>query len=279
MSRWIRVQTSIFDHEIFAAEPLTEREAWLWLISRAAWKDTVHRIGASIVSVKAGSTFVTVREMQAAWRWASTRRVHRFLELLSSQNMIETSSETGKTCVTICNYAKYQNAEAASETPHDGALKQKRNIKDTNTPDTNTSSLRSEERTPVKPTPRAELLAILDEDHADAVVDHRQRARKPLTVHAARLLAEKFSRCADPNAAADAMVANGWQGFEPEWMENRQRTINRRQDPPLPPQKSAFRLHQEACARELDKIIKRDIRYDERPDNVVDLTAADYRVR
>jgi hypothetical protein len=27
MSRWIRVQTAIFDHELFQAEPLTEREA------------------------------------------------------------------------------------------------------------------------------------------------------------------------------------------------------------------------------------------------------------
>lgn len=279
MSRWIRVQTSIFDHEVFAAEPFSEREAWLWLISKAAWKDTVHRIGASVMPVPAGSLFVTIREMQAAWKWTSTRRVHQFLELLSSQNMIETSSETGKTLVTVCNYSKYQNAETHSETTEGAEAKQKRNTKDTSTPDNNTSSLRSEERAPAKPTPRGELLAVLDGDHADAVIDHRQRARKPLTVHAAKLLAEKFSRCADPNAAADAMIANGWQGFEPEWMENRQRTINRGQDPPLPSQKSAFRLHQEACARELDKIINRDIRYDERPDNVVDLTAADYRVR
>ncbi|WP_323131020.1 hypothetical protein [Sinorhizobium medicae] len=117
MSRWIRVQTSIFDHEVFAAEPFSEREAWLWLISKAAWKDTVHRIGASVMPVPAGSLFVTIREMQAAWKWTSTRRVHQFLELLSSQNMIETCSETGKTLVTVCNYSKYQNVETHSETP------------------------------------------------------------------------------------------------------------------------------------------------------------------
>lgn len=222
MSRWIRVQTSIFDHDVFATEPLTEREAWLWLISRAAWKDTVHRIGASVAIVKAGSMFITIREMQVAWRWASTRRVHRFLELLSNQNMIETSSETGKTCVTICNYAKYQNVEAISETPHDGALKQKRNTKDTSKPDTKTSSLRSEELAPAKPTPRGELLAVLDEDHADAVLDHRQRLRKPLTARAAQMLAKDLSRCPDPNAAADEMLVAGWLSVKPEWLENRQ---------------------------------------------------------
>jgi|GEM_PF-1733679 len=145
MSRWIRVQTSIFGHEVFAAEPFSEREAWLWLISKAAWKDTVHRVGAAVLPVPTGSLFVTVREMQSAWKWTSTRRVHQFLELLSSQNMIETRTETGKTHVTVCNYSKYQNAETHSETPTPTEPKQVRNTKDTSIPDTSIkSSLRSD---------------------------------------------------------------------------------------------------------------------------------------
>lgn len=67
-------------------------------------------------------------------------------------------------------------------------------------------------------TPRAALEAVLDADRAGAVIEHRQRIRKPLTGHAAKLLAGKFAQCPDPNAAADTMVGNGWQGFEPEWM-------------------------------------------------------------
>ena len=82
----------------------------------------------------------------------------------------------------------------------------------------NPSSLRSEG----KRTPRSELLAVLDADRADAVIEHRQRIRKPLTAHAAKLLAGKFARCPNPNEAADAMIANGWQGFEPEWMDRQQ---------------------------------------------------------
>lgn len=69
-----------------------------------------------------------------------------------------------------------------------------------------------------KDTPRAALEAVLDETHAAAVVEHRQRIRKPLTAYAAAKLADKFAQCADPNAAADKMIGNGWQGFEPEWM-------------------------------------------------------------
>lgn len=70
-----------------------------------------------------------------------------------------------------------------------------------------------------KPTPRSELLAVLSQVQADAVVAHRQRIGKPMTPHAAHLLAAKFAKCPNPDEAADAMVANGWQGFEPHWMD------------------------------------------------------------
>ncbi len=45
MSRWIRVSTSIFDHDLFSEQAFTEREAWLWLVAKAAWKPTRHRVG------------------------------------------------------------------------------------------------------------------------------------------------------------------------------------------------------------------------------------------
>ena len=69
-----------------------------------------------------------------------------------------------------------------------------------------------------KRTPTDELATVLDRAHAEAVVAHRKAMRKPLTPHAARLLAEKFAKAADPNAGADTMIASGWQGFEPAWM-------------------------------------------------------------
>jgi hypothetical protein len=67
----------------------------------------------------------------------------------------------------------------------------------------------------------AELTAVLDQPHAEAVLAHRRSMRKALSPHAARLLAARFARCAEPNAAADTMIANGWQGFDPAWLEPR----------------------------------------------------------
>lgn len=78
-------------------------------------------------------------------------------------------------------------------------------------------------------TPRAELETVLDAKRAQAIVSHRKRINKALTPYAAQLLARKFAKAADPNAAADAMIANGWQGFEPEWLESR---INQRANSP-----------------------------------------------
>lgn len=67
--------------------------------------------------------------------------------------------------------------------------------------------------------PLFELAKVLDGERAKAVVDHRQKLKKPLTAHAAKLLAAKFAACPDPNAAADTMIGNGWQGFDPKWLD------------------------------------------------------------
>ena len=61
-------------------------------------------------------------------------------------------------------------------------------------------------------------MTVLDEQHAEAVIEHRQRIKSPLTAHAAQLLAGKFGKCPHPNEAADVMICNGWRGFEPSWL-------------------------------------------------------------
>jgi len=88
-------------------------------------------------------------------------------------------------------------------------------------PTPKSSSLRSDDTPVPKTTPRIELEAVLDPEHATAVLDHRQRLGSGLTAHAAKLLAAEFAKCADPNAAADTMISRGWRGFKPKWLEER----------------------------------------------------------
>jgi hypothetical protein len=71
-----------------------------------------------------------------------------------------------------------------------------------------------------KPTPRSELSAVVGDELAAEVVDHRQRMRKPLTVQAAGRLAKQFLVTGAPQDAARMMIDRGWQGFNAEWFEN-----------------------------------------------------------
>jgi hypothetical protein len=71
-------------------------------------------------------------------------------------------------------------------------------------------------------TPREALQTVLDEEHADAVIEHRRvTIRKPLTAYAAKLLAKRFLEWGDPNQAAEIMIERAWQGFNVNWVRDR----------------------------------------------------------
>lgn len=61
------------------------------------------------------------------------------------------------------------------------------------------------------------LTSVLSEDRAKAVVEHRRKMKKPLGLHAAKLLVEQFRQLSEPDRAADLMLLRGWQGCEPDW--------------------------------------------------------------
>ncbi len=119
MSGWIAISRDLFAHDFFAREPMSEREAWVWMIARAAWKDTRHRIGGDMVDVPRGSFFCTLRELQQAWGWGSDKRVRSFLKRLENERMVDANTDAKKTQITICNYDQFQDvgrSEDASAT-------------------------------------------------------------------------------------------------------------------------------------------------------------------
>lgn len=69
-------------------------------------------------------------------------------------------------------------------------------------------------------TPRTILKTVLDDTHADAVLEHRRAKRSPLKTHSARLLAKQLGKFPDPNAAADEMIERGWQTIKRDWMKD-----------------------------------------------------------
>lgn len=107
-----------FDHPVFANEPFTEREAWAWLISEAAWKPRRKRVGRCIFDLQRGQLVVSERFMAQAWRWERSK-VHRFLTRLKTEQMIEPLANHSATVVSVCNYDKYQFLPSGGEPPNE----------------------------------------------------------------------------------------------------------------------------------------------------------------
>lgn len=162
------VHRSVWNHPLLEEEKeFSRREAWLWLVSEAAWKPRRVRIVGKIVSIKRGQVPHSIRFMADAWGW-SKGKTERFLEALKTETMIETDTAHGQVIITVCNYEKYQIVGLPSgtdtETPTGTAAGQDRdssgtNEKKENTKELkNTSSLRSEvpdARSGRKPKPTA----------------------------------------------------------------------------------------------------------------------------
>jgi hypothetical protein len=106
----------IFDHPIFAPEPYTEREAWVWMLSAAAWADKRVRVGKAMIDLKRGQLAFATRFLAVKWKWAHSKVV-RFLNRLKTDTMIVTLPKREATLITICNYDQYQFGGNATETP------------------------------------------------------------------------------------------------------------------------------------------------------------------
>jgi len=101
------VDREFFDHPVFAPEPYTEREAWLWLIKEAAWKPLTIRVRNGTMDLKRGQLAHATRYLAVRWKW-SEAKVRRFLNRLKTASMIPTQPDARATLITICNYDTYQ---------------------------------------------------------------------------------------------------------------------------------------------------------------------------
>jgi hypothetical protein len=113
------VDRGLFEHPLFADEPFSEREAWLWLLSEAAWRVRERRIAGRVVKLQRGQLAASFRFMAERWHW-SLGSVQRFIKkLLDADTMIKTASDTGVLVITICNYARYQRVKLPDDTEGD----------------------------------------------------------------------------------------------------------------------------------------------------------------
>lgn len=109
------IDRGIWGSHNFAQEPFTEREAFMWLISEAAYTAHTKRIGALTVDLERGQTCHSVRFMAEVWQWSKSA-VDRFLKKLEKRDTIKRDTGTEPVVITICNYCTYQPAQKTAGT-------------------------------------------------------------------------------------------------------------------------------------------------------------------
>ncbi len=221
MTGWISVERNIFEHTFFAREPMSEREAWLWMLSQAAWQDTQHRVGGAMVDVPRGSFMTTLREMQAVFMWRSDSRVRNFLKRLEAERMTERtvcgSRNAPKTHVTICNYNEYQQRERTKDAPKTHRERTAERSKETKI--NNKQSLSKE-------SVRQILSSVVDLETADSFIAFRKEIKKPISESMAKAMAKRLHGHHDPGAVLTNSISNGWQGIFPEKIKPTLKAIN-----------------------------------------------------
>jgi hypothetical protein len=57
------------DHDLFAGDEFSRRDAWAWLIANAAWKPTKTRIKGTSITLERGEMCFSVRFLAEKWGW------------------------------------------------------------------------------------------------------------------------------------------------------------------------------------------------------------------
>lgn len=127
----INVARSIFDHPMFDdGRPLSPREAWLWLISNAAWRpmQVMVRNGRSqqLLNLERGQLTYSRSFLCKAWSWTSDKTVRTFLARLKREGMIDTQTGQLQTVISICNYGVFQHGGTLSGPSNGPAIGQQR---------------------------------------------------------------------------------------------------------------------------------------------------------
>lgn len=111
----VMISRALWDDPAFKRQPLTEREAFIWLIMEARWRGGERRIGHEVIELERGQLAASVRFIADAWGWPKST-VSRYLDRLVSRGMINRdSSGTATGVLTLCNYDKYQGPRDSRE--------------------------------------------------------------------------------------------------------------------------------------------------------------------
>ena len=112
---WFKIHRSLFDNDLWTAEPFTKGQAWVDLVGNANHKPAIFWVRGVEVSVNRGQLAWSEVTMARKWKW-SRNKVRRFLKLLKNNGMVEQQTGNVTTLLTICNYSTFQDNGTANDT-------------------------------------------------------------------------------------------------------------------------------------------------------------------
>ena len=115
-SGWIKLHRQIQDCWIWDnSEPFSRGQAWIDLLMLANHEDHKTMFDGKMIVVSKGARITSIRKLAERWGWGRDK-VMRFLNLLQDDEMIEKTSDSRKTLITIVNYDKFQDSSEDNRT-------------------------------------------------------------------------------------------------------------------------------------------------------------------
>ena len=133
---WISVHRQIQEHWLWADKPFSKGQAWIDMLMLANHEDKKTLIDNNIVVIESGSFVTSEHKLSERWGW-SRWKVHEFLNLLQSDNMISAKTDHRKTTINVINYEKYRYVPVSHQPVTDQSPTTDRPLTNTNNNENN----------------------------------------------------------------------------------------------------------------------------------------------
>lgn len=129
---YIKLYRSIRDNWVWEEKPFSRGQAWIDIILSVNHKDAKIMFDGNSVLVKRGSLITSISKLADRWGW-SRKKVTRFLNGLRDDSMLDFECTTKGTCISLRNYALYQDRGNSKRNSGGTSEAQQRNIRGTQT--------------------------------------------------------------------------------------------------------------------------------------------------
>ena len=214
MAGYIKLFRGWDANSVFRDEPLCQRAAWVWLLERAAWKDTQRRDPhGNLIEIKRGQLHTSNRTLGAAWGW-SKNKAERFLRDLETCHMVDRRTDHTGVLLTITNYEKFQGERVTDGRPEGSPVGSR-------TDHTRRKDKNKEIRNKKTNKENSDLSAWSERLPSDLWGDfkkHRAAKRAPITATALKGIEREAAKAGISfERAIRILLERGWTGFKAEW--------------------------------------------------------------